>query len=214
MNPQGIDLDTASLEREAYKLRMSFTHRKDTLLAKVGKSNKSLYDFFVLQGQIPRVSMPAPEAGSAAKVSLSFLDSQRRAQSLYECLQHRWANDCSCAGGHPCSITAEGKDLKVLFGSDTNDRRHIRVEVAMTELPIPKQGEVPSSTPDSKLEKIHDLRRQLSFKSRLIGRKRKGRRRIRRMFLAAAPGIWNLLRLGNDTQGNSKGMSVKPPEQP
>jgi hypothetical protein len=149
-----------------FRLKTSFSHRKDDLLSRIRTGNVDLYQFLekeALLQQHSRSSTPAP-AKSHAQVVKSLLKFQKQASYAFKGFQHRWICSCSCAGAHRCGISSHGSDLKLLFDNGT-ERKHVKVEVKVTE--TPDSSDCSTAPPTArKQEDVTVLRHQVSIRNR------------------------------------------------
>ncbi|KAJ4205895.1 hypothetical protein NW759_014372 [Fusarium solani] len=126
-------LDSSGLESELFRLKWSFGHRKDKLLATIKDRNESIYAFLDRSAHLARGS----ESTRAGSRVWPYLSAQRQATSIYECLQSQWK--CHCLSNHTCGIRAsmvgqDHGDLKpksfVLLFDEGATFTELRVEVA------------------------------------------------------------------------------------
>ncbi|KAI8711312.1 hypothetical protein NCS52_01507200 [Fusarium sp. LHS14.1] len=130
---KACDVDPTGLESELFRLKWSFSHKKDKLLATIKDRNETIYAFLDRSAHLAR-GFESRRAGSRV---WPYLSAQRQASSMYECLQSRWK--CHCLSNHTCGIRAsmvgqdrgdlEPKSFVFLF--DEGERfTELRVEVA------------------------------------------------------------------------------------
>ncbi|RFN48580.1 protein prib [Fusarium flagelliforme] len=159
-------LDSSSLESAMFRIKTSFSHRKNELLARIEARNKDLYEFLERASHVQhsRVSTPTAPKGSAKIVS-SFLEFQEQAKTIFSGFQRHWACSCNCNGLHSCSISAQGSDLKALFDNGT-ETRHVKVEIEVKAKPPDVEKVSPSSNGATSQEAVDNLRHQVTIKNK------------------------------------------------
>lgn len=149
-----------------FRIKTSFSHRKNELLTRIESRNKDLYEFLERASHIQhsRVSTPTAPKGSAKIVS-SFLEFQEQARTIFSGFQRHWACRCNCNGLHSCSVSAQGSDLKVLFDNGT-ETKHVKVEIEVKGK-VPDVEKVPPSlNGETSQEGVDNLRHQVDIKNK------------------------------------------------
>ena len=100
------------LEREMFRLKLSFSHKKDTLLDRIRDKNNALYAFLDRASHIASASsMQSPERRKGRnndKLALPLLAFQRHGTALYQSLQLKWS--CRCPQGHPFAVALRSSE--------------------------------------------------------------------------------------------------------
>lgn len=141
----------AAVEKEMFRLQVSFTHRKDSLLAGIRDKNSGLYDFLVRSLLISRYSTALPANRKPIKTLGPVMTLQQCGAALYRSLQRQWC--CACPLGHHFGITVEksgetqaGPSLHFqLFILGTNHAAiKVRHEVLLSRPNTPTVRDLPS----------------------------------------------------------------------
>jgi hypothetical protein len=88
-----------------FRLQVSFTHRKDSLLARIRDKNAGLYAFLDRSSQLSRSSTTLPANRKTTKKLRPVMTLQQCGTALYRSLQRQWC--CACPLGHHFGITVE-----------------------------------------------------------------------------------------------------------
>lgn len=189
-----------------FRIKTSFSHKKDRLLSKISTSNASLYKFLEREqsSRLSRTSVQAPSKGNDG-LTASLLEFQEQAKSVFKGFQQHWICSCS-ANTHPCRISARGPQLKVLF-EDGNGTTHIKVEVEKTNM-MPKSKTLQLAPVSTKHEDVTVLGHHVSMESRLSNLKEKGPRSILKMTASTLSALSNLAGVG--THVTQDGLEKKP----
>ncbi|KAI3319727.1 hypothetical protein HD806DRAFT_525384 [Xylariaceae sp. AK1471] len=155
-------LDSTSVEAELFKLKRSFSSRKNELLAIVQGKNDALFQFLEKASHITRSNSPVVPSKSYTQTSLKKLSHlQSNSQRAFHFLQKKWA--CSCSQRHHCGVTVDDSDTRpslnlLLSDKDKFTQIQLVFEVVIPPTPEPKQ---------TKQEEITSLKRQISLKKTL-----------------------------------------------
>lgn len=161
-----------------FRLRTSFRHRKDRLLATIQNKNEALYSFLDRASHSTPV-LAAPKGQVPVPVK-SLMSLQRQVRSLTQQLSLSW--ECNCSSNHPCqvSIIKEGTEpdrLGLVFEHDskytklyveevkTNTASH-KLETRSSDQESISGAAGPAYKPTSKQEEISSLKKQISLKTR------------------------------------------------
>jgi hypothetical protein len=163
---QSYHLDSSSLESAMFRIKTSFSHRKNELLARIEARNKDLYEFLERASHVQhhRTSTTTPPKGSTKIVS-SFLEFQEQARTIFSGFQRHWACSCNCNGLHSCSISAQGSDLKALFDNGT-ETKHVKVEIEVRGKVSDAEKVSLNSNGTTWQEDVDDLRHQVAIKNK------------------------------------------------
>lgn len=153
-----------------FRIKTSFDHEKDDLLADVRDRNDKIFTFLQQASHLSE-TRAAPLSRPAREQMTPLLALQGDANALYETFQAQLC--CDCTSGHSCGIavsTVQGmKDrvatghLKILFLDGPS-----RTQIKISSIPATDSKTVNSSkTTNDKLEEVSTLRRQLSVSNRL-----------------------------------------------
>ncbi|CAG7566371.1 unnamed protein product [Fusarium equiseti] len=155
-----------SLESTMFRIRTSFSHRKNELLARIESRNKDLYEFLERASHVQhhRTSTTTPPKGSTKIVS-SFLEFQEEARTIFSGLQRHWACSCNRNGLHSCSISAQGSDLKALFDNGM-ETKHVKVEIEVRGKVSDVEKASLNSNGTTCQEDVDDLRHQVAMKNK------------------------------------------------
>ena len=153
-----------------FKVKASFSHEKDRLVAQIKTRNDTLYDFLARASHIERTttqSIPAKPSKAEARPPLAVKET---ANETYQCFQRHLK--CNCPSTHPCGITVTkiekegGKTtvcMKLLF-LEQDARTQVKVE----RIPmIHKKPPGLSHSESSKLEDVAALQQQFAMKNRV-----------------------------------------------
>ncbi|KAM0429635.1 hypothetical protein ACHAPT_006240 [Fusarium lateritium] len=207
---QAYHLDSSSLDSELYRIKTSFSHRKDELLSNVRAGNTNLYEFLQKEAHLQRSrNWLSTSVKEAAKATATYLKVQEQARTVFKGFQRHWVCGCNCASGHFCGISAYGNDMKVLFGKDINSK-HVTIELQSTqELPEKKASQSAAPLVVAKQVEVTDLRQQVSMKSRFRGLK-KGPKSILKLTASTLSVLGKPVSV--EANGGSDGLE-KPPEK-
>lgn len=146
-----------------FRIKTSFSHRKDQLLIRIEARNRDLYEFLDRASHLQRsrTSTTKPPMNSTKIVS-SFLEFQEQARTVFSGFQRHWACSCNCNGLHSCSISVQGSDLKALFDNGI-ETKHVKVEIEVQG----KLSEIESiSHGATRQEDVDNLRLQVAVKNK------------------------------------------------
>ncbi|KAF4448824.1 hypothetical protein F53441_7816 [Fusarium austroafricanum] len=93
-------IDSTSLASELFRLKWSFSHKKNELLTIIKDRNEAIYAFLDRAAHVESRIKSTRYASNAWK----YLTAQKEASSIYECLQSHWT--CNCLSNHSCGIRA------------------------------------------------------------------------------------------------------------
>ncbi|RBR24358.1 uncharacterized protein FIESC28_02848 [Fusarium coffeatum] len=192
-------LDSSSLESTMFRIKTSFSHRKNELLARIEARNKDLYEFLERASHVQesRVSTKAAPRGSAKIVS-SFLEFQDQARTIFSGFQRHWACSCNCNGLHLCSISAQGSDLKALFDNGT-EARHVKVEVEVKGKVADVEEDANAATSQ---EDVDNLRHQVAIKNKSKRLRDQGPKSLVKLIASSLSAFSNpaAVKTGNDCE--------------
>lgn len=180
------------LEREMFRLRLSFIHDKDRLLARVKVNNTGLYAFLDRASLIASgTSMSSPakmKRSSSSKVVQPVLAFQRYSTAMWQSLQIQWSG--CCPGGHPFALAVgqhnsgradyPGLCFELLVSKDTD----MRVKVIPFE--TPKEPSWTASAELPQQEAFSELRTKLSIANHLQKLNRKGKKAVQALILSTS----------------------------
>lgn len=206
-------MNFSSLEREKFRLKTSFTHRKNDLLAEIRDLNKKIFAFLGRASHLsgsttPRNPLPRPER----KQTTPFLTLQGEVTVLYEAFHTHLC--CKCTNSHSCGIAVSRVDR----GQDHAVAVHLnmlfldgpcRTQVKILSIPATDiNTTAPPKETEDKLEDVSPLHQQLSTKNRFKAVRKNSPKAI---FALAASSI---LALGSLTLGKPRKGSETPQDQP
>lgn len=182
-----------------FRLRTSFRHKKNRLLSDIKMKNSELFNFLQRDqaSRLSRISRAAPSKGGNSVIS-SFLDFQDQAQSVFKGFQLYWSCSCTCAGIHPCRITARDSDMKVLIDTEA-EQAHIKVQLEKTVKQKTSSKSSATVQVATKHEEVAVLRSQVSLKNRLSKMKVKGPKSILKLTASALAALSNPAEAKSDT---------------
>ena len=146
-----------------FRLKTSFSHRKNELLARIEARNRDLYEFFERASHVQHSrTSTTTRAKDSTKIVSSVLEFQEQARTTFSGFQRHWACSCNCKGLHPCSISAQGSDLKALFDNG-KETKHIKVEIEV-KAKVSDGEELPNGATIQ--EDVDKLRHQVAIKNK------------------------------------------------
>lgn len=188
-------MNSSSLEKEMFKVRTSFTHEKDDLLAEVRDRNDKIFTFLQQASHLSDTRM-ASLSGPAKEQMTLFLDLQGDASSLYDSFKEKLC--CNCTSGHSCGIAVSTMDglrdqvatghLKILF-LDGPSRTQMRI------LSLTENNNKPITSPKPvtyRLEEFSALRQQLSERNRLQAVRQRAPRALFELTASSIPTFGSL----------------------
>ncbi|KAJ4013725.1 hypothetical protein NW766_005964 [Fusarium irregulare] len=159
-------LDSSSLESAMFRIKTSFSHRKNELLTRIEARNRDLYEFLERASHVqqPHISTTTTAKGST-KIASSILEFQEQARTIFGGFQRHWACTCNCNGLHSCTVSAQGSHLKVLFDNGT-ESKHVKVEIEVREKPLDVEKVPAISNGATSQEAVDNLRHQVAIKNK------------------------------------------------
>ncbi|KAK3312891.1 hypothetical protein B0H66DRAFT_382704 [Apodospora peruviana] len=181
------------LEREMFRLRLSFLHDKDKLLDRVKDKNTALYAFLDRASHMASGTTVSPptmiKRSNSSKAVQPVLAFQRYGTAMWKSLPIQWS--CRCPGGHPFALavgqySSDRTDypelcFELLVSKDTD----VRVQVIPLETPM----EVPQATSaklPSQQEAVTELRTKLTIANHLRKLKWKGKNAMQTLILSTS----------------------------
>ncbi|KAI0442312.1 hypothetical protein F4803DRAFT_376802 [Xylaria telfairii] len=162
-------LGSTSVDAELFKLKISFSSRKNQLLARVQDMNAALYGFLrkasYITGSNTLVAPSKPYSESLIR-NLSHL--QSHSQRAFDFLQANWS--CNCPQPHHCGITIQGSNINpsinlLLNHEDTLTQVQLGLDAARLK---PNAVLLPTTEPEqNELDSVASLKEQISWKRKL-----------------------------------------------
>lgn len=163
-------MDFSGLEREMFRLKISFTHNKDILLAEVRERNNEIFEFLQRASHLSGTrNDPLPRP--ARKHATPLLSLQEDASALYETFQTHLR--CQCTSHHSCGIAVSRADgikgqvaanhLKLLFWDGPY---RTQVKIRHISAPYSTPMAPPKSSTDN-LEEVSSLHQHISVRNRI-----------------------------------------------
>lgn len=160
----------SSLEKEIFRVKTSFTHQKDDLLAEVRDCNDKIFKFLQQASHLSD-TRTIPLSRPARDQMSPLLALQGDARALYETFQAHLR--CKCTSDHSCGIAVSTPDdlrdqiavghLKMLFWEGP-----WRTQVKILAIPATESKKSASSKSSTdRLEEVSSLYQQLSTQNRL-----------------------------------------------
>lgn len=152
-------MSSSSFGAQMFRLRTSFSHRKDRLISKIQEKNKELCGFLDRLSHVSRATT-SPEATPCRAQAVQIFNLQQDSNTLYETLQNNL--HCTCASGHPCGITVSKIDSTQ--GHDVHIKMLFQDSATLTQVKIvPMPQPPPKQAGDTPVEVI-SLRREVAMK--------------------------------------------------
>lgn len=163
-------MNFSSLEKEMFRVKTSFTHQKDDLLAQVRDRNDKIFTFLQQASHLSDArTIPLPRPAREQMAPLLAL--QADASALYETFQAHLR--CKCTSDHSCGIAVSTPDglrdqgaaghLKMFFWEGPC---RTQVKVLSIRAAESKATTAPKTSID-RLEEVSSLHQQLSVRNRL-----------------------------------------------
>lgn len=192
-----------------FRVKTSFTHQKDDLLAEVRDRNDKIFTFLQQASHLSdtrTIHLPRP----ARDQMTPLLALQGDASALYETFQAHLR--CKCSSDHSCGITVSTSDglrdqvaaghLKLLFWEGP-----YRTQVKILSIPATEsKTTAPSST--DRLEEVSSLHQQLSTRNRLASVRKRAPKALFALAASSIPAFGSL------PFGKSRKDSTKQQHQP
>jgi len=188
------------LEREIFRLKLSFSHKKDTLLDRIRDKNNALYAFLDRASHIASASsLQSPErrkGSNSDKLAQPVLAFQRHGAVLYQSLQLKWS--CPCPKGHPFAVALRHSESRrsgtsslwfELLVTDIKMRVKITPEVKLQRPAAVPHTLEPTPAPNdvvSQQEAVSELRATLTLRNHLQRLKWKGSNAIQALVLSTS----------------------------
>lgn len=199
-------MNFSSLEKEMFRVKTSFTHQKDDLLAEVRNRNDKIFKFLEQASHLSD-TRPAPLTRPARDQMTPFLALQSDASALYETFQAHLR--CKCASNHSCGIAVSTPDglrdqvaaghLKMLFWEGP-----CRTQVKILSIPATEfNTTAPSKSSTDRLEEVSSLHQQLSAKNRLESVRKRAPKALFALAASSIPAFGSLP-LGRSRKGLAK----------
>ena len=164
-----------------FRIKTSFSHKKNELLARIEARNKDLYEFLERASHIQHSRISTATAPkSSVKIVSSFLEFQDKARTIFSGLQRHWACSCNCDGLHSCSISAQGSDLKAFFDNGT-ETKHVKVEIEVKEKSSELERLPLNSNGITSQEDVDNLRHQIFIKNKSKRLREKGSKSLAKL---------------------------------
>ena len=156
-----------------FRIKTSFSHRKNELLTRIEARNRDLYEFLERASHIQHSRISTTPPKNSTKIVSSFLEFQEQATTIFSGFQRHWACTCNCNGLHSCSISAQGSDLKAFFDNGT-ETRHVKVEIEVKGKVTHVEKASPTSNGVTSQEHVDSLRHQVAIKNKSKRLREKG----------------------------------------
>lgn len=164
-----------------FRLKTSFSHRKNELLARIEARNRDLYEFLERASHVKqsRISTTTTAKGSTKIVS-SILEFQEQAKTIFSGFQRHWACTCNCNGLHSCTVSAQGSHLKALFDNGT-ESKHVKVEIEVKGKASDVERVPASSNGATSQDDLDNLRHQVFVKNKSKRLREKGSKSLAKL---------------------------------
>lgn len=166
-------MNYVGLEGVIFRLKTSFSHRKDELISEIKERNATMYDFLHREFLVSRTSTSSRARSEPGRTQdARLLSLQQDAKTLYEAFKRHL--DCRCASEHTCGITVSDKGgnnvhINLLFHDPAG-----RTQLKITSVPAVKIQASPQSAPViNRLDEVSKTNRQLVKECRLERLRRK-----------------------------------------
>lgn len=199
-------MNFSSLEKEMFRVKTSFTHQKDDLLAEVRDRNDKIFKFLEQASHLSD-TRPVPLTRTSRDQMKPFLALQSDANALYETFQTHLR--CKCSSDHSCGIAVSTRDglrdqvaaghLKLLFWEGPCRTQVKILSISATEL----DAAAPSKSSTDKLEEVSSLHQQLSAKNRLESVRKRAPKALFALAASSIPAFGSLP-LGKSRKGLAK----------
>ncbi|PTD06240.1 hypothetical protein FCULG_00011709 [Fusarium culmorum] len=177
---KAYQLDSTDLESTLFRLRISFSHKKDELLGTIKRRNEELRNYLSMSSQLhmSRSSLHTPTKDTS-KMVRSLKKHQEQAESVFNGFKSQWICKCNLGSCHSCGISTEGSDMRLLLNGARN--QHLKLEVItriemerlneLTSEPttVPTQADLECLTQNSLRKRIsNNMRKQGKSISKLV----------------------------------------------
>ncbi|KAK0609444.1 hypothetical protein B0T14DRAFT_531957 [Immersiella caudata] len=174
------------VEKEMFRLKISFSHRKDSLIAGIRDKNSALYDFLDRASRISGSSTARPASRRSMGRLRLMMTLQQHGTMLYQSLQLQWR--CMCTSGHRFGLTVRGcrgTQIEPAFHLDLFVKEKYGGLISVRPEALLSTPAAPSTlSPRSQLEMVSDLGSTLSMKNRLQNLKVKGKKTIQTLVIS------------------------------
>jgi len=174
-----------------FRLKVSFSHRKDGLIARIRDKNTALFEFLDRASRISGSSTARPASRKSMKKLRPIMTLQQHGTTLFQSLQRQWR--CTCSSGHRFGITVRvskggpgrGTPVEPVFYLELFTKETYQGLITVRPEAVPSL-QVPSSTLSLKpqLEMVSDLGSTLSMKNRLQSLRAKGKKTIQTLVIS------------------------------
>lgn len=194
-----------------FRVKTSFTHQKDNLLAEVQDRNDKIFTFLQQASHLNDTrTVPLPRPARDHMMPLLALQSD--ASALYETFQAHLR--CQCTSDHCCGISvstpnglrdqAAAGHLKMLFWEGPCRTQVKILSIPATELKI----KAPSKPSTDRLGEVSSLHQQLSARNRLESVRKRTPKALFALAASSVPAF------GSFPLGKSRKASAKQQDQP
>lgn len=160
-----------SVESELFRLKASFSHKKDDLLSKLREKNSSIYGFLDRASHSSQrtASLPAGTTSIGARKDIAaLLERQKDSAAVQKYLWGHWECRCRCSGNHGYGVSIYDSAFRLLHNNA--DKHSAYLEFLVKHNAVVPRETATSSRPDE----LTVLSEQLSFKSRVKKLKDRG----------------------------------------
>lgn len=199
-------MNFSNLEKEMFRVKTSFTHHKDDLLAEVRVRNDKIFTFLQQASHLSD-TRTVPLTRPARDQLTPLLALQSDASALYETFQAQLR--CKCTSDHSCGIAVSKPDglkdqgaaghLKMLFWEGP-----CRTQVKILSIPATElKTTAPSKPPTDRLEEVSSLHHHLSARNRLESVRKRAPKALFALAASSIPAFGSLS-LGKSRKGLAK----------
>ncbi|KAL6915050.1 hypothetical protein FSST1_012810 [Fusarium sambucinum] len=206
---KAYQLDSTDLESTIFRLKISFSHKKDELLGTINNRNEELRNYLYMSSQLhmSRTSLQTTTKDTK-KQARSLRKQQEQAESVFSGFKTHWICCCNPDKCHSCGISTEGSDMKLLFNGARNQHLKIEVVVQSETQHSNELSSEPSTVPTQ--SDLEDLT-QKSIRKRILKNMRKQGNSISRLVPSTLLTLSNTNNVRSDKK-HDKGLE-KPPEK-
>lgn len=188
-------MNFSSLEKEMFRVKTSFAHQKDDLLAEVRDRNDKIFAFLQQASHLSDTrTIPLPRPARDQMSPLLAL--QDDASALYETFQAHLR--CKCTSDHSCGIAVSTPDglrdqvaaghLKMLFWEGPCRTQVKILSMSATDL----KTIAPSKSSTDRLEEVSSLHQQLSTRNRFESVRKRAPKAIFALAASSIPAFGRL----------------------
>ncbi|WXC67551.1 hypothetical protein SNK03_013357 [Fusarium graminearum] len=176
---RAYQLDSTDLESTIFRLRISFSHKKDELLGTIKKRNEELRNYLSMSSQLhmSRSSLQTPTKDTS-KLVRSLKKHQEQAESVFGGFKSQWICNCNLNSCHSCGISTEGSDMRLLLNGARN--QHLKLEV-VTQIEMQRLNELTSEPTTVPTQADLECLTQNSLRKRISKNMRKQGKSISRL---------------------------------